>query len=591
MPIVIDTNTVFPITIRDVTQQWDGLMTAADKIKLDSLTPGGGGTLRDAYTAGDPTENTLPYTDALGPLVVEDATAAGTGNYLGVTYGGSAQELFMVSVYGINMQWDSIGTNTDFGVIKVENPTAAAAGAQQYSPDIRLRGHGWDSGTSSSKTVDFHLQTQPTQSSPASGRFSVSSRIAAGATTQVAYIDSDGNMYLLGGDITSSGVSLTGTTVSGASPAVVVTATGGGSSNWSTSNDYVQFTARVGGSTALVQGFRAGAGTSLIQFYNPSTSGALGQFAGTTTGFEVNTSLSGASDVSYTLGTTSKRWSNVYTAAVTNPDTASSLTLKGFRSNGSTSVANIIDTNATYNTDGAIQTSFRSANTEFAAFERANSAWQLRITDSALATTTVTGLLLQNATAATSGTPTQVSPALALEGTQWNAANKTAGMRLYVDTAYATLASLKIQYKYDSGAYTSVGEIAPGYGGQGVKYSDSGQTAFIEFSSAATGAAGVRIYAGATNVALASANVWGPFNDDATKLGTSALRWTETHSKNYYVGPAGGAGLGSGSGVVSIGNAVTNPSTNPSGGGVLYADAGALKWRGSAGTVTTIAPA
>jgi len=43
--------------------------------------------------------------------------------------------------------------------------------------------------------------------------------------------------------------------------------------------------------------------------------------------------------------------------------------------------------------------------------------------------------------------------------------------------------------------------------------------------------------------------------------------------------------------VVGLKNASVVPSTNPSGGGVLYAEAGALKWRGSAGTVTTIAVA
>lgn len=33
------------------------------------------------------------------------------------------------------------------------------------------------------------------------------------------------------------------------------------------------------------------------------------------------------------------------------------------------------------------------------------------------------------------------------------------------------------------------------------------------------------------------------------------------------------------------------PSSNPTGGGVLYSEGGALKWRGSSGTVTTIASA
>lgn len=49
--------------------------------------------------------------------------------------------------------------------------------------------------------------------------------------------------------------------------------------------------------------------------------------------------------------------------------------------------------------------------------------------------------------------------------------------------------------------------------------------------------------------------------------------------------------LGGGVGVIGIDNAGTNPSTNPTGGGILYADSGALKWRGSSGTVTTVANA
>jgi len=49
--------------------------------------------------------------------------------------------------------------------------------------------------------------------------------------------------------------------------------------------------------------------------------------------------------------------------------------------------------------------------------------------------------------------------------------------------------------------------------------------------------------------------------------------------------------FGTGTRVIGLANATANPSTNPTGGGVLYADAGALKWRGSSGTVTTIANA
>lgn len=53
----------------------------------------------------------------------------------------------------------------------------------------------------------------------------------------------------------------------------------------------------------------------------------------------------------------------------------------------------------------------------------------------------------------------------------------------------------------------------------------------------------------------------------------------------------GTAAFGGGVGVVGITNATTVPTTNPSGGGILYTEAGALKYRGSSGTVTTLAAA
>jgi hypothetical protein len=65
-------------------------------------------------------------------------------------------------------------------------------------------------------------------------------------------------------------------------------------------------------------------------------------------------------------------------------------------------------------------------------------------------------------------------------------------------------------------------------------------------------------------------------------------------SNNFILGgaaatPTGGAVPGSG--IVYIANAATVPASNPTGGGVLYVEGGALKYRGSSGTVTTIAAA
>lgn len=54
---------------------------------------------------------------------------------------------------------------------------------------------------------------------------------------------------------------------------------------------------------------------------------------------------------------------------------------------------------------------------------------------------------------------------------------------------------------------------------------------------------------------------------------------------------SGSPSYGSGIGVVYIANRNAAPSSNPSGGGLLYVESGALKFRGSSGTVTTIANA
>lgn len=55
--------------------------------------------------------------------------------------------------------------------------------------------------------------------------------------------------------------------------------------------------------------------------------------------------------------------------------------------------------------------------------------------------------------------------------------------------------------------------------------------------------------------------------------------------------PAGTASFGSGAGVVFISNATTSPTVAPTGGGVLYVEAGALKYIGSSGSIHTIAVA
>jgi hypothetical protein len=72
-------------------------------------------------------------------------------------------------------------------------------------------------------------------------------------------------------------------------------------------------------------------------------------------------------------------------------------------------------------------------------------------------------------------------------------------------------------------------------------------------------------------------------------MDNSATKLFQFHNNGNF--GVNGSSYGSGTGVIFIANATTTPSTNPSGGGVLYVEGGALKYKGSSGTVTTIANA
>jgi len=69
--------------------------------------------------------------------------------------------------------------------------------------------------------------------------------------------------------------------------------------------------------------------------------------------------------------------------------------------------------------------------------------------------------------------------------------------------------------------------------------------------------------------------------------GSAAGTWTSSSGLELFGTP----GWGGGQGVLAIANATTAPTSNPTGGGILYVSAGALKYRGSSGTVTSVANA
>jgi hypothetical protein len=90
------------------------------------------------------------------------------------------------------------------------------------------------------------------------------------------------------------------------------------------------------------------------------------------------------------------------------------------------------------------------------------------------------------------------------------------------------------------------------------------------------------------------ASVGGTIRVYHTGVGQGRIRIGTTDG--LYIQNTGSVGVGTdsfggGSRVFGLVNATAIPTTNPTGGGILYVEAGALKYRGSSGTVTTIANA
>lgn len=122
------------------------------------------GTLIDSVT----------YSGVAGATMVNCNDTASSPNILRTVFAGGGGTITPVKTAGCVLNWDSqgsgwimtgasIGATPSDGVI-VENPTAAAAGAQQFSPRIRLTGQGWKTNaTAASQTADVTLENRPVQ--------------------------------------------------------------------------------------------------------------------------------------------------------------------------------------------------------------------------------------------------------------------------------------------------------------------------------------------------------------------------------------------------------------------------------------------
>lgn len=94
MPFVIRNDNYFPIVIPDATEQTDGLMSAADKTKLDGLAPGGGSAPpANSVQTSDGTGGFLgsadfTFVDGVGVVLADDMEIDGTLDVPTIHHGG-----------------------------------------------------------------------------------------------------------------------------------------------------------------------------------------------------------------------------------------------------------------------------------------------------------------------------------------------------------------------------------------------------------------------------------------------------------------------------------------------------------------------
>lgn len=188
-----------------------GLLTFPDNVR-QIFNPGADESgLNVGALAGDPStpiNGDLWYDSTANELTaringVNVALGAGGGTPGGVdtqvqfndagAFGGDAGLAYNKTTDLLTLLKTAIGATAADGH-QLINTTAAAAGAQQYSPALRFTGQGWKTAaTAASQAVDFRLYNQPVQGSSApTGNILIDSSINGGAFINIFSLTSGG---------------------------------------------------------------------------------------------------------------------------------------------------------------------------------------------------------------------------------------------------------------------------------------------------------------------------------------------------------------------------------------------------------------
>ncbi|MDQ7778189.1 MAG: hypothetical protein RDV41_00575, partial [Planctomycetota bacterium] len=208
----IDTDTLFI----DATNNRIGIGTNAPTAALDIVNTGG---LPGAKIQLTSNWNTSINSD--NQLVLSGGEGPYGANWKNIVFQTNSSEKARLDVNGylgigttgptsmLDVTKNAIGaTQADTYGLSLVNTTAAAAGAQQYSPPVRWRGYGWETTGGTSQSVDFRGYVVPVQGTAASGYLTFESSING-----AAYSTNRFRIYSSGTVIAAANVQATGDVV------------------------------------------------------------------------------------------------------------------------------------------------------------------------------------------------------------------------------------------------------------------------------------------------------------------------------------------------------------------------------------------
>jgi hypothetical protein len=162
----------------------------------------------------------------------------------------------------------------------------------------------------------------------------------------------------------------------------------------------------------------------------------------------------------------------------------------------------------------------------------------------------------------------------------WNTYNNNSTLKWYLSAAaYSTTGATGDVMALSSTGLSVTGTLSST---ASMKSGTTGTNGHLQLARSSDGATITNFITDGTNGIINSVI-------DTIFQGNTTERMRITSGGNVGIGTADQ--FGGGVKVVGLTNATTAPASNPTGGGVLYVESGALKYRGSSGTVTTIANA